>query len=452
MNWRAKAAAVVVMLCLGVLRADGAVKPDIVVIVADDLARSELGCYGGKNVPTPNIDRLAGDGLRFTQMVNSMSMCVPMRASLYTGLYPVHNGVVRNHMKTRLGLKSLPHYLKALGYRVGLTGKQHCWPASVYPFEIVPGFEPQCSAVAADYKLDGVREFMARSSEEPFCLLVCSTLPHAPWTVGDSSRFPPDKLVLPPHWADTQGTRQAFSKYCAEVSVLDRQVGDVVGLVDSLRPGGGTVVIFSGEQGPQFPGAKWTNYDHGLASGFLVRWKGHVRGGATTDAIAQYEDLTPTLIELAGGTPPPGLDGLSFAGVLTGAKTEHRDFAYSMHNNVPEGRPYPIRTIRNRQYKLLLNLLPDQDYHEKHMMDMDREGYWHSWLDAAKTDPQAAKMLTRFLRRPAVELYDLQKDPWELVNLADSPALAPVRADLEKRLREWMKQQGDPGAALDKEG
>ncbi len=431
--------------------ADAAPRPNVVMIIADDLARNELGCYGGRNVPTPNIDKLSGEGLRFTQVINSMSMCVPMRAALYTGLYPMHNGVYRNHASSKPGLKSIPHYLQQVGYRVGVAGKKHFSPAAVYPFEAVTGFEPNCSAPTADYTLDGVRAFMARRADQPFCLFVCSTLPHAPWTVGDAAKFPPERLVLPPHWADTAGTRAAFSKYCAEVDVLDRQVGDVVRVIDELKLAPNTLVIFSGEQGPQFPGAKWTNYDHGLLSGFIARWPGRTHAGATTGAIVQYEDVAPTLIELAGGKPPEGLDGRSFAGVLTGAKTEHRDFAFSIHNNVPEGRPYPIRTIRGSQYKLLLNLQPDQDYHEKHMMDMDREDYWHSWLEAAKTDPQAAKMLQRFLRRPAVELYDVQKDPWELENLAARPELAAVRADLEQRLRAWMAQQGDPGAALDRE-
>ena len=433
------------------LRAAGASGPNFVMIIADDLARNEIGCYGGRNVPTPNIDRLAGEGLRFDHAINSMAMCVPMRASTYTGLYPLHNGVTRNHAASRAGLKSIVHYLKDLGYRVGLTGKKHCSPPSVYPFDPVPGFEPNCTAPKADYTLDGIGAFMTRKADEPFCLFVCSVLPHAPWTVGDASRFPPDRLVLAPHWADTPDTRKAFSRYCAEVAVLDQQVGDVVQLVDKLKLDRDTLVIFSGEQGPQFPRGKWTNYDHGIASAFIARWPERVRAGATTEAIIQYEDIVPTFIELAGGAPPEGLDGRSFAGVLTGARAGHRDCAFSIHNNVPEGRPYPIRTIRDTRHKLILNLTPDQEYHEKHVMDIDREGYWRSWVEAARTDPEAAKALQRYVKRPAVELYDLRKDPWELENLAGRPELAELRADLEKRLREWLAQQGDPGAALDRE-
>jgi arylsulfatase A-like enzyme len=426
-------------------------RPNVVIIVADDLAANELGCYGGRNVPTPRIDGLARQGMRFTQVVSSMSMCVPLRTSLYTGLYPVHNGVTRNHAATRAGLRSVAHYLRDLGYRVGLTGKFHVGPPSVYPFEKVKGFEPNCTAATAAYTVDGIRAFMTRDAAQPFCLFVCSTLPHAPWTVGDSSRFPPERLVLAPHWADTRETREAFSKYCAEVEALDRQVGDVLQAIDDAGAAAGTLVAFSGEQGPQFPGGKWTCYDHGLRSAFLVRWTGRVAPGSTSDALLQYEDVTPTLIELAGGAPTPDLDGRSFLGVLTGAAAAHRDCAFAIHNNVPEGRPYPIRSVRTRRHKLILNLRSDADYHEKHMMDIDREAYWFSWVRDAKTDARAAAMLNRFVRRPAVELYDLEKDPWELENLAGRPGLADVQAGLEKRLREWMDRQGDPGAALDVE-
>lgn len=426
-------------------------RPNIVMVIADDLARNEIGCYGGKNVPTPNIDRISQQGLRFTQAINSMSMCVPMRASTYTGLYPLHNGVTRNHASSKPNLKSLPDYLKDLGYRVGITGKRHFSPASVYPFDGVPGCEPGCTKLTAEFTTDGMKAYMTKDPKEPFCLFVCSVLPHAPWTVGDASKFPPEKLILPPHWADTAGTRQAFSKYCAEVAVLDENVGSVMKLLDELGLEKNTLLIFSGEQGPQFPGGKWTNYDHGLASAFVARWPDHIKPGTTTEAIIQYEDIVPTFVELAGGKPIEGLDGRSFLPVLLGQKETHRDYAFSIHNNVPEGRPYPIRTIRNTQYKLILNLAPEQEYHEKHMMDLDREGYWHSWLEAAKTDPQAAKMLQRFVKRPAVEVFDLKKDPWELENLAEKPEFAQLRADMEKKLREWMTQQGDPGASLDVE-
>lgn len=431
--------------------AAAAEKPNFLFIFADDLASYELGCYGGKNVPTPNLDRLAGQGMRCTQMFASEAMCVPIRSSLYTGLFPVRNGACRNHEAVKPGTKSVPHYLEPLGYRVGLTGKVHVRPKECFPFVSVPGFEPNCTAPTANYTLDGIRQFMRQNPQQPFCLFVCSTLPHAPWTVGDATHFPPDKLKLPPIWPDTPELRAAFSKYCVEVEALDQQVGHVLKALEESGAAPNTLVIFGGEQGAQFPGEKWTLFAPGVNSALLARWPGRIKAGAVSDALMHYEDVLPTLIAAAGGTPPENLDGRSFLPVLTGAKTEHREFVFGVHNNVPEGRPYPIRSICSRDYKLILNLLPQQPYHEKHVMDIDRENYWKATAAAAARDPAVARPLERYLKRLPVELYAVNKDPWELENLADRPELAAIRRGLEEKLRVWMQEQGDTGAALDVE-
>ena len=146
------------------------------------------------------------------------------------------------------------------------------------------------------------------------------------------------------------------------------------------------------------------------------------------------------------------MDGLSFASVLAGQKSEHRSHVFAVHNNWPEGRPYPIRAIRTGRHKLILNLAPAGGYHEKHVMDIDREDYWKSWEQAAAAgDAKVQKAIDLYVKRPPVELYDCDSDVWELTNLADKPELAGLRADLEKRLRQWMTQQNDTGADLDVE-
>ena len=427
-------------------------KPNVVIIMADDLDSKQLSCYGGQNIRTTHIDALAREGLKFNQLYASEAMCVPTRASLFTGLYPVRHGSFQNHKPVYTNIKSVGHYLADLGYRVGLTGKDHSTkPTSVFPFEILKGFEPNCVAATDNYDLTDVREYTTRSSQ-PYCLFVMSINPHMPWTVGDTTEFDPDKLVLPKDWVDTKVTRQQFVRYLAEVRRLDNQVGDITRMLRETGQDKNTIVVFLGEQGAQFPGAKWNLWDAGQKSSMLVKWPGTVRAGTQTEALVQYEDITPTLIDLAGGAPIAGLDGRSFLPVLTGAAKTARPYAYGIHNNIPEGRPYPIRSVRDTRYKLIMNLTPEQAYYNRFMMNpaqKDRESIWFSWIDQAAGNPRARQLTDRVAKRPAVEFYDTRTDPWELINLAADPAHQARIRRYKQTLAEWMTQQGDTGAALD---
>jgi len=427
-------------------------KPNVIIIMADDLDSRQLSCYGGKNIKTTNIDALAAEGMKFNQMIASETMCVPTRASLFTGLYPMRHGSFQNHKSVyNDSLKSVCHYMGSLGYTVALTGKNHSTkPESVFPFKILKGFEPNCVAPTDDYELDDIKKFITQKNEKPYCLFIMSINPHAPWTMGDPAEFNAGKMVLPPHWVDTKEVREEFTKYLAEVRRLDNQVGDVMKLLKQTGQDKNTIVIFLGEQGPQFPGGKWTLYDNGQKSSMIVKWPGKVKLNTQTDAIAQYEDITPTLVAIAGGKPVNGLDGKSFLPVLLGKSNTSRDYAYGIHNNIPEGPPYPIRGIRDTKYKLLLNLTPTKNYYIKYMMNPEKtDSYWMGWLKAAETSATAKDLTDRIIKRPSVEFYDLNKDPYELHNLANDPSYKKQIENYKLKLNDWMKQQGDKGAQMD---
>jgi arylsulfatase A-like enzyme len=425
--------------------------PNIVIIMADDLDSKQLSCYGGKNIVTKNIDTLAAQGMKFNQMIASEAMCVPTRASLFTGLYPARHGSFQNHKPVSSDdIKSICQFMGKLGYTVALTGKDHSTkPASVFPFKILKGFEPNCVAPTDDYNFDEIKQFITNKDRKPYCLFIMSTNPHMPWTMGDPSEFDAEKLVLPLHWVDTKQTRVAFTKYLAEIRRLDNQVGDVMKLLQETGQDQNTILIFLGEQGPQFPGGKWNLWDNGQKSSMIVRWPGKVKPGTETQAIVQYEDITPTLVDLAGGKPASGLDGKSFLKVLLERKAKHRDYAYGIHNNIPEGPAYPIRDIKDNRYKLVLNLMPEKDYHNRFMMNPNDKNLWHSWLQKAATSPEAKKLTDRIVKRPGVEFYDLESDPYELNNLANDPSYQPKINDYMVKLKAWMKQQGDTGANMD---
>jgi len=425
--------------------------PNFLIVIADDATCSDLPLYGGRNVQTPHIDRLASQGMMFTHAYLTMSMCQPCRTEMYTGLYPMRNGACWNHSAARPGTKSICHHLGELGYRVGIAGKVHVTPRGSFPFEMVDGFERGCVSKTARHECSGIRKFMARDSQQPFCLVVALVVPHVVWTVGDPSHFDRQQLALPPHLVDTKQTREDFARYLAEIEVLDQQVGDVLSALEATGQADRTMVIFTSEQGAQFPGCKWTNWELGVHTGFLVRWPGKVRPGSRTDAMIQYADVLPTLLDAAGGDPSSGgFDGSSFLPVLLGRKSEHRRYAYAMHNNVPEGPPYPIRSVRDRHFRYIRNLTPEATYIEKHVMGVvEHNPYWVTWLFASEADPHAYAMVHRYMHRPAEELYHTSEDPFEQRNLADDPQYAEVKARLRAELDRWMQQQGDPGAKLD---
>ena len=429
-------------------------QPNFLIIMADDCTYNDLPLYGGQNARTPNIDRLATQGLTFNRAYLAEAMCQPCRSELFTGQYPLRNGCAWNHSASRPGVRSLPHHLTPLGYRVGIAGKVHVKPAQVYPFENVAGFDPNCVRdPTRPHDLNAVREFISRDADQPFCLVVALVEPHVPWVMGDASQYPPRKIKLPPNIADTPRTRQDFGKYLAEITYMDGQVGELLETLEISGHADDTVVLFTSEQGSQFPGCKWTNWDTGIHTALIARWPGRVAAGKRTDAIVQYADVVPTFLELAG-TRPAGFDGSSFASVLLGKSDQHRQFAYGIHNNLPEGPAYPIRTITDGRFRYIRNLLPDEIYIEKHLMGSKGDGklnnpYWATWVYTAFDTPRTYNLVKRYTRRPAEELYLTAEDPYEMTNLAADPKFAQVKQRLASELDQWLTAQGDPGIPQD---
>ncbi len=422
--------------------------PNIVVILADDLGTNELSCYGGKNIQTPNIDRIANEGILLTNSYASSSMSVPIRASLYTGLYPARHGSYQNHKTSYSHIKSVTDYLPEIGYRVGRTGKQHTKPKSVYDFEEIPGFEVNCVSPTAHYSTDGIERFISKENE-PFCLFVCSTHPHVPWTWGNRAEIDVDKLILPPNSVDNKNTRRLFRDYLAEIKALDEEVGAVLNILEKTGKLENTLVIFLGEQGPQFPFGKWTCYNYGLNSAFLARFPTKINVKTKSDALIQYEDILPTLIEFAGGDMVSDIDGRSFLQVLYGNQKNHRAWVYGIHNNIPAGTAYPIRSIQDKRFKLIVNLSPEADFYVKALMSISQQQVWASWLESAEIEDDAKFLTDRYVKRPAVEFYDLKNDPWELINLANQKKYSKRIDAMKKELGIWMKQQGDKGIEMD---
>jgi len=274
--------------------------------------------------------------------------------------------------------------------------------------------------------------------------------------MGDASAYPPASLKLPPNMADTKLTREAFSRYLAEITYMDAQVGELLNALEDSGESRNTLVLFSSEQGSQFPGNKWTNWDTGVHTALIARWPEVVAAGVRTDAMVQFADVLPTLLEVAGSTENHSgvFDGKSFLDVLKGKSSEHRKYVYGVHNNVPEGPPYPVRTVSDGTYRYVRNLLHKNLYIEKHLMGIRGEGllnnpYWQTWIWDSWESPETYRLVQRYMNRPAEALYHTATDPYELENLVETESAQKIVRRLSSELDRWLVSQGDPGVEQD---
>jgi uncharacterized sulfatase len=415
--------------------------PNFLLIIADDCTYRDLELYGGQ-AKTPHLLALAAEGMTFDRCFQAAAMCSPTRHCLYTGLYPVKSGAYPNHTMAYDWVRSIAHYLQDSGYTTHLSGKRHIKPDSVFPFEYSGRNNPDPAVFT---------EVLASSAAEdkPFLFIAASNEPHTPWNKGDASVYPPASIELPPVLVDSPDTREGFSKYLAEITYFDSQVGELLGLLDDSSHVENTVVIVLSEQGNSFPFAKWTCYDAGLQSACVVRWPGKIKGGSRSDAMIEYVDVVPTLLEAAGLERPSSLDGRSFLPVLIGGRDSHKTHVFGLQTTrgINQGSDYyGIRSVRGERYRYVVNFTPEMTFENAATDDPT----FRSWSKLADNGDEKAKRLVHdYQHRPAEELYDCEADPWNRTNLIDDPALASVREELRSELDLWMKGQGDEGQATE---
>ena len=413
-------------------------KPNMVFIIADDCTFRDIGCYGGQ-AKTPNIDKLAKQGMRFTRCFQAAPMCSPTRHNIYTGLYPVKSGAWPNHTRAYPHVKSIVHHLKPLGYRVTQTGKTHINPREVFPFENFGG--------GKNPDMEYIDRLFAETAKggKPFCLFACSNEPHSPWNKGDASAYPADKVKLPPYIVDTPRMRSDFSNYLAEITYYDSQVGEIVELLGKHGLSENTLLMVVSEQGNGFPFAKWTCYDHGLQSAMIVRWPNKVKAGSVTDAMVEYVDVASTFIDAAGGQPVTPVDGRSFLPVLRGKADTHKEHVFGIMTTrgiINGTDAYAIRSVRDTRYKLILNL----NHKSKFTNACTKSPAFQSMVaKAAAGDATAKRLVHAYQHRPAVELFDMEKDPLEMSNLSGNADYQKHVTRLRAKLEGWMKTQGDQG-------
>lgn len=435
---------------------------NVLLLVADDLG-FQVGCYGDPVAKTPNIDALAKSGTRFTHAFASVASCSPSRATLLTGM-PTHQcgqyGLAHatHNAHSFKNVKGLPALLGPAGYRTGVIAKLHVQPKEVYPFDVEIGGNGRNPVQIAEQ----TTKFIADCGEKPFFLLVGFTDPHraAKGFANDGKypasvpaiKFDPKTVPVPYHLPDQPEVRAELAEYYESVARLDHGVGLVLKALADAKKADDTLVIFLSDNGIPFPGAKTTLYDSGIHLPLLVRKPG-AKAGVVCDAMASWTDVAPTVLDWCGVKPAPvgkkdvPLPGRSLLPVLERAKTEGWDAVYASHQFHEITMYYPMRAVRTRTHKYILNVAHGLEY--PFASDLWGSDMWQGVLK--RKDPLMGKReVAAYVKRPKEELYDLTADPNELKNLAADAGSAKVLEEMRGKLAEWRNKTADPWLIKDK--
>ena len=437
-------------------------RPNILVFLADDLSLATTALSQNPDAfPTPNMRRLAAAGMTFDRAYVASPTSAPSRAALLTGLYPIRNGAMFNHQFPTLAPKTWPDYFHDLGYEVVAIGKvAHYNQITRYNFDYSAYYnyhEDICVDKAIEWLK--TRQTDPARAAKPLCFMVGTNWPHVPWPTPGADNWPKENAQtvvsakdaqMLPQLLDTPETRKAWRNYAAAVTNADNDLGKTYAAVQKYL-GKDTLVVFSADNGMQFPFHKWNVYNGGLHEPFIVSWPGKIAPGTHTQAMINWIDVLPTLLEAAGAKPPATglqegrIDGISFLPVLLGKTDAHRDIIYGTHSGDGNMNESPMRAVIGPRYKYIRNLAPDREYHTHVDKAAGDTGYWPSWAKLAKTDTHAAQVVDHYHHRPLEEFYDLEKDPCDLNNLINDPALAPIIADYRQKCDAHMAAYGDKG-------
>ncbi|MGH9750629.1 MAG: sulfatase family protein, partial [Candidatus Polarisedimenticolia bacterium] len=413
-------------------------RPNLLVILADDLGTGDLGAYGNPAVKTPHLDRLARSGLRFDRAFLTISSCSPSRCSLLTGRYPHATGAGDSHDPLPASQTTVAETLRAAGYYTAAVGKWHLGDDAVRRFD----------RVIRDAVRSGCENWVGalrdRPKDRPFFFWFAASDAHRPFDPTPFDRYDPAAIPIPPFLPEVKETRIDLARYYGEITRLDDYVGRLLAELDRQNETARTLVVFLSDDGSPFPRCKNTLYDSGLRTPLLARLPGTVRPGGTCAGLVSAVDLAPTLLDLAGLKPPASMQGRSFAALLRDPAARARDEVFAEQN----WHDYAARQrmVRTARHKYIRNLHPAVPLTPP--VDVLRSPTFQAMRRLRERGLLAPDHDLLFVKpRPAEELYDLESDPHELRNLAADPGSRAILADLRARLDRWRRDTGDHDGA-----
>lgn len=424
--------------------------PNILFCIADDWSWPHASIYGDPVVSTPVFDRVARQGAVFTHAFVAAPSCTPSRAAIVTGMMP-------HQLEEGANLwgflpEQYPNYVDILeqnGYAVGMTRKG--WGPGNYE---AGGYTRNPAGPA----YESFQAFFSQlPANKPFCFWFGSQDPHRPYEAGTGQQLgmDPAKVEVPAWLPYAPEVRQDILDYYYEIERFDREVGEILHLLEESGQMENTIVVITGDNGMPFPRAKANLYDGGTHVPLAMQWLAGFEGGKTITQLVSLVDLTPTFLSAAGLQPDKAMVGHSLLPLLKG-KTE--DYAREQvfmererHANVREGNiGYPARAVRTQDYLYIRNFRPerwpagDPDKPNRPYGDVDDSPTKQYILDNKEESAVAAYFDLSFAKRPAEELYDLQADPAQMRNIAGEQKYDEVLEELRHQLQDWMQETQDP--------
>ena len=437
-------------------------RPNILFITADDMNWDSPGCFGGQTPEiTPNIDRLASEGIRFTHAHITIAVCQPCRSVLMTGRYPHRNGA-EGFQPINTTVPTLQESLHEAGYLNGILGKvSHLAPKAKFKWdmardmgELGQGRDPKLY-----YKFARAFFQKARNKKQPFFLMANSHDPHRPFhgSLQEQNKFKEklkditapsrvyrdEEINVPGFLPDIPQVRKEIAQYYSSVRRCDDTVGAVL---RALRESGleeNTLTMFLSDHGMPLPFAKTNCYLHSTRTPWIVRWPGKIKAGKVDkEHFISGIDFMPTILDAARVKAPGGMDGNSLLPVMLGRKQSGREQVFTQFHQTSGRNRYPMRCVQNKRFGYIFNPWSNG---ERIFKNESQSGLTFKAMQAAaKTDPEIAGRVKLFQYRVVEEFYDFANDPDALYNLAENPEYKKELDKVRKILLNWMEQTNDP--------
>lgn len=434
-------------------------RPNILLITVDDMSCDSVGVFGSKvRDTTPALDRLAGEGVRFTYAHVQVANCVPSRNVMQTGRYP-HTSGVEGFYKVKTDFPILPDLMAVNGYFTAIKGKvSHSTPYQPYPWDMI--MDPEREKQDGKGKPQTFYDFASKAisagtkARKPFYMLVNIIDPHKPFyamdnrsqVVPDKNRpsrvFTEDDVVVPGFLPDLPITRKELAHYYCSVRRADDCVAATLKALRDSGRADDTVVMFLSDHGMPFPFAKTNVYHHSTRTPWIVRWPGRVKAGSVDNShMISAIDFMPTVLDIAGIDRPPGLQGRSFLPLLLGGTQRGRDHVIKEYNENSGGGRHPMRAVETKKYCYIFN--PWASGQRKFRTATQGMQTYKQMVQLAPTDPAIAARLQLFDYRTVEEFYDVVNDRDATKNLVDDPRYAKELDRHRNILEKWMVKTSD---------